>query len=342
MHATEASYYKINRVILKTLGLWPYQQSRLVRIQNVLFIVILTSFIIVQLMVFVTTQYNTNVLFEVLSLMFPNVFVTLKYYLYVIQANVKQLLERIHDDWGSLKDKVEIKILKKYTRSGRFITIIVMLFCNIFAIFSIICQFLPMILDIVSPLNASRPYQIVARTEYFVSQEKYFYAIATHEIVACYIGMVAICSYRIEIAIERNALTIPAPRRDYLLHRRVVHAVTFHQRANELFVQLITLIHDTNEMIVFALIVAAHLSYIFLINYGGQEITEHGIKLFRTTYTVPWYTAPLQTQKLLLMIMQRGTRNVILTCGGMFVASLELFVSVKCKVLVYRKYHIST
>ncbi|XP_025160117.1 uncharacterized protein LOC112589784 [Harpegnathos saltator] len=57
MHATEKPYYKINRVVLKSLGLWPYQKSCLVRVQNVLFIVILTSFIIVQSPIVHVTQY---------------------------------------------------------------------------------------------------------------------------------------------------------------------------------------------------------------------------------------------------------------------------------------------
>ncbi|XP_014471322.1 PREDICTED: uncharacterized protein LOC106742663 [Dinoponera quadriceps] len=88
-------------------------------------------------------------------------------------------------------------------------------------------------------------------------------------------------------------------------------------------------------MIIFALIVVAHLSYMFLINYSGQEITEHGIKLFKTSYTIPWYTAPLRTQKLLLFVMQRGTRNVILTWGDIFVASLEFFASLTGTALSY-------
>jgi len=39
---------------------------------------------------------------------------------------LKQLLEQIQNDWNSLKDKLEIDIVKKYIRSVRLLTISVM------------------------------------------------------------------------------------------------------------------------------------------------------------------------------------------------------------------------
>jgi len=47
MYAIEERY-KINRVVLKTLGLWPYQQSYFTQIHKVLFASILLTFILVQ------------------------------------------------------------------------------------------------------------------------------------------------------------------------------------------------------------------------------------------------------------------------------------------------------
>ncbi|XP_019699759.2 uncharacterized protein LOC109504419 isoform X2 [Harpegnathos saltator] len=332
MHAIEKPYYKINRIVLMSLGLWPYQQSYLVRVQNVLFIVILTSYIIVQLLVLVTTQYDSNLLLRVLSLTFPNIFVTIKYCLYVVQANsVKQLLDKIHDDWNSLRNKVEIKIIKKYARYGRFFTMITMLLCYLGIIVCAVFQFLPIILDIVSPLNESRPRQLVTDTEYFVNQDKYFYTLVMHEVVTGSIGAIAMCitvttlmmyihhacalfkitSYRIENAIEKNMLMIPGPTRDYVFHQRIVHAVIIHQRATEFIryltsdimtsyvvliiigvgslslnlfqlLQLVTLTDNISEMFIFAILVIGHLGYMFIVNYGGQKVMEHGADLFKS------------------------------------------------------------
>lgn len=48
MHAIEERYYKINRVVLKMLGLWPYQQSYFTQIHKVLYASILLTFILFQ------------------------------------------------------------------------------------------------------------------------------------------------------------------------------------------------------------------------------------------------------------------------------------------------------
>lgn len=51
-------------------------------------------------------------------------------------------------------------------------------------------SFTPNILDILAPLNVSRPRELLFPGEYFVDQQKYFYAIALHLDVS--LGMVVI------------------------------------------------------------------------------------------------------------------------------------------------------
>jgi len=41
-------YYKIYRIILKILGLWPYQQTYLTRLYEVLLVGIILTFLLVQ------------------------------------------------------------------------------------------------------------------------------------------------------------------------------------------------------------------------------------------------------------------------------------------------------
>ncbi|KAF3054358.1 Odorant receptor 291 [Nylanderia fulva] len=376
MHAIEERYYRINRIILKTLGLWPYQQSHFVQIHKMLFASILLSFILAQLLVFITTQYNINLLFRILSLVFPTLFSTIKYGMFIIQADrVKQLLEQIRNDWKLLKNKLEINIIEKYASNSRLFTITAMAFCLLGSCCCIILQLLPIILDIIIPLNESRPCQLIAITEYFVNQEKYIYAIILHEIISAFIAMITIfgtvttimmyilhacalfevASYRIANCwIEKNVLAIPSLRREHILHHRIVHAIIIHRRAIEFtkfitstftisyailiivgvgslsfnffqFLHVITLMNNTNEALIFALFIIIHLIYLFAANYAGQAITDHGIKLFNSTYNGLWYTAPLRTQKLLLFIMRRGTKNVTIGCGTLFIASLEGF-----------------
>jgi len=56
------------------------------------------------------------------------------------------------------------------------------------AIAYILIPFLPDILDIVAPLNESRTRQLPFLVEYFLDEQKYFYPILLHIIIALVMG----------------------------------------------------------------------------------------------------------------------------------------------------------
>ncbi|XP_019889293.1 uncharacterized protein LOC105285737 isoform X3 [Ooceraea biroi] len=377
MHAIEERYYQINRIFLKTLGIWPYQHSFLALVQRVLFSTILFTFIIVQLLAFFTMQFSTGLLIRILTFVFPNLFVTVKYCSFAMKADkVKQLMELIDNDLDLLKDDLDIDIIKKYADNVRFMTIIAMVFCH----FGISCyltlQLLPLILDVIVPLNATRSLKLITITEYFVNREKYACAILLHEMLTVYVGAITTCSTglifmayilhgcallkiasrRMKHAIQKNILAMPNPVKEYLLYQRIVDIVFVHRRViqfHELSVssfmisfafliiigvtslslnlyqllQLMTVTYDFGEISVIFILVVFHVNYMFVLNYGGEEVQNHGMELFQATYNGLWYAAPLRTQKLILFIMQKTTVKITLVCGGIFVASLEGFVT---------------
>nr|XP_012222660.1 PREDICTED: uncharacterized protein LOC105672348 [Linepithema humile] len=70
-----------------------------------------------------------------------------------------------------------------------------------------------------------------------------------------------------------------------------------------------------------------HEAYMFVGNYVGQEVTDHGVNFFRATCNGLWYTAPVRTQKLILFLMQKGIKNITLRIGNLYDASLEGFTA---------------
>jgi len=48
MICIDSSYIGLNRFLLLTVGLWPYQQSKLVQLQLILFLGVLATFILFQ------------------------------------------------------------------------------------------------------------------------------------------------------------------------------------------------------------------------------------------------------------------------------------------------------
>lgn len=45
-------------------------------------------------------------------------------------------------------------------------------------------------------------------------------------------------------------------------------------------------------------------------------------------YNTQWYVAPLETQKLLLFMMQRSMRHCKIVVGGLYIPSLQGFATV--------------
>ncbi|XP_039304372.1 odorant receptor 49b-like [Solenopsis invicta] len=84
---------------------------------------------------------------------------------------------------------------------------------------------------------------------------------------------------------------------------------------------------DVEQCLVHLTIVSIIFIYLFLANYAGQEITDHNDNVYSTAYNVRWYVAPLHIQKLILFLLQRGSKAVNLNLGGMCVMSLELFAT---------------
>ncbi|KAG6796911.1 hypothetical protein HZU73_07758 [Apis mellifera caucasica] len=69
--------------------------------------------------------------------------------------------------------------------------------------------------------------------------------------------------------------------------------------------------------------------FLFLITYLGQNIENHSNEVFEKCYDSLWYTAPVATRKLLLIIMI----NIMKPCqykmfGGLFKGNIEGFAQV--------------
>ncbi|XP_039311378.1 uncharacterized protein LOC113003304 isoform X1 [Solenopsis invicta] len=372
MYSIMERYYKIIPIVLKSLGLWPYQQSYFTQVHQILFASILLTFILVQLLVFIKRQCNTELVFTVLSFVCPNLAATIKYFTFITKANsLKQLLEQIQNDCNLLKDKLEIHILEKYNRNARLAVLSLLGFSYaILFIFSTL-QYLPFIFHKMSPFNKSRSLQLVTSTEYLIIPDKYIYVRMLHEFLAFYVGLITICatgltaliycvhmcvlleiaSYRIKNVIQMNTLVIPSPRREHIVHQRIVNAIIIHQRAIEyhkffmiaflvpfgmvcivgtsslilalfLFTQQVASNNMGMASVAFGLLQVL-LIYMLVSCYYGQKIIDNGIYFFEETYNGLWYTAPLSTQKLLLFVMRRAKTYFSLTFYGVIAASFD-------------------
>ncbi|XP_067216118.1 uncharacterized protein [Linepithema humile] len=325
------------QVLLLVVGLWPFQQSKFVQLQLIIFFSILITFIVFQLTTFVTLKCTTHLVINVFSSVLIYIIFIVKYSSFFIHNDVvKCLLEQLQRTCDQLTDENEINIIKKYnTYTKCYITLCTM-------------------------------------TEYFVDQEKYFYLMMLHAIAASSIGGIAvlatamillacqhhacgmfrIASYRVE-----QAMTVCNSRRNCLkshnlIYKGLIYAVDMHRKAMKFsqlslsrFKVMIFLIisigvicsslnyfrifhalsfgFNIEELVMPVLFVAISFVYLMISNYCAQEIMEHNDDVFITVYSGQWYLTPVHVQKMVLFLLQRSTKAFTLNLGRLFVGSLE-------------------
>ncbi|XP_072765622.1 uncharacterized protein [Anoplolepis gracilipes] len=191
MICLETQHFNINRILLLTIGLWPYQRSLLVELQSILLFGILLTFIIFQITTFITAECTMDLMYKVLASAFFYICFAIKYNSFLVNANIiKSVLMQLQDVCNEIEDKNEIAIIEKYGSKAKRITIKVLLlgiFYQLIFILIYIWPYIHRILTNKSQLHSSS----YILTEYFIDKEKYFYIIVLHRNAACCIGFLA-------------------------------------------------------------------------------------------------------------------------------------------------------
>ncbi|KAF3054251.1 Odorant receptor 238 [Nylanderia fulva] len=292
-----AQYFSLNRILLVTVGLWPYEQSKFDRLWFIFLFSILTTAILFQFTTFFTSKYTTDFFIEVLTnALFFTIF-AIKYIFFAINIEaVKNLLTQFQHIHDHLKNKYECAIIEKYSYDAKRYTtgLTVFYICGIIILVGIQCTF--NITGAILQTNVSQPRRLPITTEYFVDQEKYFFLMLVHLNAALCIGtgaMVAtgamliaylihmcglfkIASYRIEHAMRVSMLENITPEKNILILKEIKCAVDIHRQAMKLSKFLVSKF----EAMLFCLIttgvtsLSLNLLQIFRLMSSGANIDE--------------------------------------------------------------------
>ncbi|XP_054009290.1 uncharacterized protein LOC128892774, partial [Hylaeus anthracinus] len=141
----ETQYLKITIKCAKWCGVWPYQSSG--------------------------TKYFTR-------------FVIIAFTIICFVLQLKVILADIFDDWKTSGLKAEYDIMNMYGERAVLITTIYLVNGIISSITFIQIPLVPLVLDIVAPLNVSRGIGYMFPAYYFVDEHRYYYLIVAHMIIA--------------------------------------------------------------------------------------------------------------------------------------------------------------
>ncbi|KAL6260660.1 hypothetical protein P5V15_008180 [Pogonomyrmex californicus] len=384
MNSIDSLDISLNRTLLLTIGLWPYQQSKLVRVQLIIFFGILTTFILFQFTIFLTSNCTLDLLINVLSSTLFYIVLIIKYGSFSINVKViKDLLEQIQYIYNELSND-EIDIMKRYGCNAKRYTITLLLLVIFVTCVFILYPFWPLLSDILFPINETRPLSLLFITEYFVDQEKYYYLIVIHTNAATFIGAVAmlatgtmlifyqllacgmfrIASYRFEQAMTIDTLHKNSLEKKILIYKGLICGVDMHRKAMKFsdlsvsrfkvmfFLMVITGVMCTaiNYFLIFQMVsfgfniekfllpvifALTHTLYMFIGGQIGQQIIDHNNDVFDTVYNIRWYIAPLQIQKMILFLLQRGSMIFSLNIAGLIVGSFEGVATLMSTILSY-------
>ncbi|XP_071638324.1 uncharacterized protein [Temnothorax longispinosus] len=290
MICLETRHFNVNRILLLAVGLWPYQRSRIVELQLILFFGILTTFIIFQFTTFLTSKCSPEHIIKIISTTFFFTFFVIKYNSFWINADtIKSLLDRLQDVCNELRDENEFAILKKYgSKAKRYTTAIILL--GIYCVGTLTAMYIWTYIQYIGlPKNESRlnPSEYFM-TEYFIDQEKYSYLITLHVLAAMYIGavsliatgtmllayiqhicgMFSIASYRIEQAI--NILQKDILKSENMVYKKITYAVDIHRKAMEFTDFLISNFEGSFFLIMVTGVTCISLNLFWLASYSDE------------------------------------------------------------------------
>ncbi|XP_011861308.1 PREDICTED: odorant receptor 63a-like [Vollenhovia emeryi] len=256
MEFPEDSYFKLNRVVLSAIGLWPYDDFKVRHFRFLLSLLIIISFISPQLLKLLISEYSLDLFLNMFCYNIIFVMLCAKYIsFYAILKNIKEFRDRVRNNWDALKDNQEIEIICKHENRGKVFTIFIIVLSYTVISLYIFLQCTSVLLDIVMPLNESRPRELIFPAEYFIDQQKYFYILTIHVLMGLFFiatsaiatesfslanalhafGLFNIASYRMKnILIGINRQRDICLNKEYAIScNKIIAAVDFHRRAIE-------------------------------------------------------------------------------------------------------------
>ncbi|XP_039303700.1 uncharacterized protein LOC120357460 [Solenopsis invicta] len=376
MVCVKTQFFKFHRSLLLLLGLWPYEQTKLVQLQIILVFSMLISCVVYQFMALVFAEYTSSDFINIFSILLYFIMFVTSYNSFRFNINdIKWLLDYLQHICNELKDKDEIAIITKYGKIANYITALFILF-HIFNNTVFLCV-VSLLYHIDTALNESQLHHIKQSLfpDFFVISHNQVFLLMLYFVGATFIGGIAlitimtmllvylkygcgmfrIASYRIEKAMTVNMLKNINFENKIIIYKKIIHAVDIHRKAIKFCTHAVTSFQGTllcligisviclsvnlykiagtkneNDIIqyyIHIVLIAGLFVFLFIINYTGQEMIDCNNHVMFTAYNIRWYIAPLHVQKLILFLLQSGSKVFNPAFGGIFTFSIAFFAT---------------
>ncbi|XP_071648057.1 uncharacterized protein [Temnothorax longispinosus] len=181
MEHPEEHYYKLNRFLLSVTGLSPYQSKRRAHlIRAVLTVTLLISICFLINSILITSDVTMDYMVDWMSAVLIVSGSLSNLYTRIIHVDkFRELFERMSKDWALQKTHDEAKIMHEHAKTSRLFTLCYLSLSYIILAIYITWMLTPDVLDIISPMNESRPRRQPIDIQFFVNEE-YLYIVRYH------------------------------------------------------------------------------------------------------------------------------------------------------------------
>ncbi|XP_026828809.1 uncharacterized protein LOC113562725 isoform X2 [Ooceraea biroi] len=338
--------FKLHRIMFMAMGLWPYQNLFIRRIQSVFYFGIYCGNTFFQIAPFLTTTCDMDCTLKRVSYISICLVYLLHYSCFYFNSEaIKQILEHMQLDWKMFKScDAAMKILEEYLYESYLFAIFVHFLIIVVTFVLGTFESRTFILDIIFPRNVSRQRKLEVDLEFFIDKEQYFILYLIHEVAAVSIGSWAVmtlgtllgtvgkhccAAYKIARFCKNLLLSFDLWYSLLLLICVLSLSCLMFRLCNALM-----LFNDFYDILVSAIVLYTYIIYMFVGNFLVQSYTDHSIELVESTYNTLWYVAPLPIKKLFL-IMQKSIKSHKLVIGGLFVPSMEGFTTLVTTAISY-------
>ncbi|NP_001177545.1 odorant receptor 143 [Nasonia vitripennis] len=196
MDFLDSRYFILNKKMLHILGIWPYQK-RLERyaIRSVYFFFMGVSFVPQILCVKKYFKVDSDKFIRGVTTLLYLSGVSLKLTIAILMNGKIQIVySKVADNWKMFTDKDEIKTLLEYSEVGRMLTLGYVVYMVLAVIVFITMPYLPVVIDIVFPINGTRPRLFVLDGEYIVDKYENYNKIYIFESVCSVVSVPIFCT----------------------------------------------------------------------------------------------------------------------------------------------------
>ncbi|KAL6431192.1 hypothetical protein ACFW04_007122 [Cataglyphis niger] len=327
-------YYSVTKRLLLLAGQWPYQRRRERLLRVTVTTMISITYIIPQIGRIIQCDRNVQCLLMISPSYLMVVIVLVKVYAcHFNNSKIKHLTDQVYNDWENIKIPEEYEIMKTYAAKAGLFSAIYTLYVVTTAVIFYLISLTPQILDIILPLNESRPILLPYEGHYFVDDTQYYFYILFHAIVGSLIicpgpiahdclivtyiehvcSIFAITGFRFENLACNENIDMPNNNPDNVYNKKIALSIQAHWRALQ-FAELLANTFSISFMIQILLATVSMSLSLFIV----RVLLYNGL----------WYKIPVKSQRMLLHVMRKCLQPNFLTAGKIYIFSLKSFSTV--------------